>query len=978
MLDELLTEHATSELWNDWATIQFLRGNHGEAQRGYSRSLELDPSNHQAELNLGLVHWKLGEHDLAKLWIDKALPFMPVETQTVIHSTLAKRPEPRKDPSSDQSSCHSPSMGVPGPTPGRPMQVLVIHDTFPLHQEAALDRLLMQVLIGLRELGHAVTFIARDEVNRDQHEAALRKLGIVCYAGDTPRMHWLATEIGHSGWSFEQILSAHQFDIAILTQTFMRGISIPEQYLDDIRKHSSTTRIAILAGGLCGRTILRQAEITQKIEELEWGNDLSQREIEGFERADFVLLANPLDVKWLQQKYPSLNVAWVAHAGYTTVDRSKVNAQNGILFVGDFEIPGCLEGFDWFMRCVWPILERSDPTLELLLAIENVPKEPLSLLAGRNWSGMRDLPRLLESARLFIAPHRYGVQPLSIFGMLANGLPGVVTTAALEDSGLDEGTGVMRADTPDNFASAVLRLYSDQRLRNDLSNKGRNHIDEQGSAQAQRRQLVRGLEQLYGLKAKPASEHSWSMMLIDSLFKAYLSQKSGQELRSAQVELYIRLGFYFLYDRRNPSRGIEQLRHVFGRVNGTIARGPFLAGVLTCLAGCYRRLGDSRLAEDCAAQARLCFSHHNAAKSLVAPRVGAQRASSRVFSVIVPTFNRLPILKKCLAALEAQSLSPDDFEVIVIDDGSSDGTEEMLRSYRPQFAFRYLRQKNSGTGRARRNGISHAVGEYLLLMNDDSVFEEHTLLEHVRARQKYGPGKWAILGNFEYSPAEARQRALSYFCRIEPFMFPQVAMEEGCPYGYSHFITCNISIKRSVVLDAGSFDPAFKHSEDTEIGLRLHAMGYRVLYHPRAHAWHDHLPITMGNLIRRLHGYGPEYLDLMQKYPRIIQEWVIPVHVTAIDEPNTHRVFEYVASRRVEVENAVASLERWDHLDFAPILDKKPELAAEVMHLFKQTLPTVYWFYLFEAMLETMQAQLGLIGFANGRAHQPANHVSAS
>ncbi len=60
ILDELLTEHATSELWNDWATVQFLCGNHGEAQHGYSRSLELDPSNHQAELNLGLVHWNLG------------------------------------------------------------------------------------------------------------------------------------------------------------------------------------------------------------------------------------------------------------------------------------------------------------------------------------------------------------------------------------------------------------------------------------------------------------------------------------------------------------------------------------------------------------------------------------------------------------------------------------------------------------------------------------------------------------------------------------------------------------------------------------------------------------------------------------------------------------------------------------------------------------------------------------------------------
>jgi len=69
--------------------------------------------------------------------------------------------------------------------------------------------------------------------------------------------------------------------------------------------------------------------------------------------------------------------------------------------------------------------------------------------------------------------------------------------------------------------------------------------------------------------------------------------------------------------------------------------------------------------------------------------------------VIVPTFNRLPILKKCLAALEGQTLSARDFEVIVIDDGSSDGTEELLTKYSPPFAFQYWRQTNSGTGAAR-------------------------------------------------------------------------------------------------------------------------------------------------------------------------------------------------------------------------------------------------------------------------------------
>jgi cellulose synthase/poly-beta-1,6-N-acetylglucosamine synthase-like glycosyltransferase len=130
---------------------------------------------------------------------------------------------------------------------------------------------------------------------------------------------------------------------------------------------------------------------------------------------------------------------------------------------------------------------------------------------------------------------------------------------------------------------------------------------------------------------------------------------------------------------------------------------------------------------------------------------------------------------------------------------------------------------------------------------------------------------------------EARKRALSHFFSIEPFMFPQVAMEEGCPYAYSHFITCNLSIRRSAVLEAGSFDSIYKLSEDTELGLRLHEMGYRVLYHPRAHAWHDHLPYPACNLIRRARVYGADYFYMFKKHPRVMSDWMIPVKLVAMN-----------------------------------------------------------------------------------------------
>jgi glycosyltransferase involved in cell wall biosynthesis len=405
-------------------------------------------------------------------------------------------------------------------------------------------------------------------------------------------------------------------------------------------------------------------------------------------------------------------------------------------------------------------------------------------------------------------------------------------------------------------------------------------------------------------------------------------------------------------------------------MRGEIQRTGFLSGILTLLASSYRKLGEDRLADRCAEVARLCAGQHTTTDSTTAAPLVRRKADTPIFSLIIPTFNRLPILKKCLAALEAQTLPVTDFEVIVIDDGSSDGTEEALRSYSPGFRVRYLRQSNSGTGAARRNGVGHAVGEYLLAMNDDTILQTDALVEHFQAHQNYGQGKWAVLGNFQYPPAEARKRALSHFFSVEPFMFPQVAMEEGCPYGYSHFITCNLSVRRSAVLEAGSFDSIYRLSEDTELGLRLHEMGYRVLYHPRAHAWHDHLPYAVCNLIRRARVYGTDYFYMFQKHPRVMSDWMIPVKLVAMDAPNAYRILDYLDRNRAEVKDLVSSLERWDQIDFASILDTTPETSPMVMELLKRALPTVHWFYLFETMFETMQKNLCLSRAIPSRARK--------
>src|ERR1700690_4104679 len=112
-------------------------------------------------------------------------------------------------------------------------------------------------------------------------------------------------------------------------------------------------------------------------------------------------------------------------------------------------------------------------------------------------------------------------------------------------------------------------------------------------------------------------------------------------------------------------------------------------------------------------------------------------------------------------------MRPDMFEVIVVDDGSTDETEQFCRNFRPDYSFQYLRQLNAGAGAARRRGVQHARGECLLLFNDDTISAPDLLAEHWKAHQTRADVRQCVLGDFRLPP-EAQHRALTRFLTQTP------------------------------------------------------------------------------------------------------------------------------------------------------------------------------------------------------------------
>src|SRR4051812_32873595 len=102
-------------------------------------------------------------------------------------------------------------------------------------------------------------------------------------------------------------------------------------------------------------------------------------------------------------------------------------------------------------------------------------------------------------------------------------------------------------------------------------------------------------------------------------------------------------------------------------------------------------------------------------------------------SVVVPTFNRRESLQRLLVALAGQTHPVDDFEVVVVDDGSTDGTGELLQRLEPPYALQALRQSNGGPALARNRGVARARGELIVFLDDDVEPLPELVSEHVAA-----------------------------------------------------------------------------------------------------------------------------------------------------------------------------------------------------------------------------------------------------
>ena len=242
-------------------------------------------------------------------------------------------------------------------------------------------------------------------------------------------------------------------------------------------------------------------------------------------------------------------------------------------------------------------------------------------------------------------------------------------------------------------------------------------------------------------------------------------------------------------------------------------------------------------------------------------------------SIIICTYNRGNILKKCLESIRTQDYKKGEIEIFIMDDGSTDNTRKIVDEISKNFPYQifYYKFNHKGPAFLRNKAIELSHYEYILFLNDDSILEKNCIEEHVKYLHKYKDA--AIIGQIKWIK-ELFSPDYLYFYKWLLENLPNYAeITDRFNCSCSFFITMNLSIKKSW-LEKEQFDESFPYPalEDNELGYRLQKKGLKIIYNPNAICEHYHF-LTPFEFVKKVYLVGKSALHLKKKEPELYS-WV--------------------------------------------------------------------------------------------------------
>lgn len=221
-------------------------------------------------------------------------------------------------------------------------------------------------------------------------------------------------------------------------------------------------------------------------------------------------------------------------------------------------------------------------------------------------------------------------------------------------------------------------------------------------------------------------------------------------------------------------------------------------------------------------------------------------------SVVVPTFNRLLDLRRVVRAVEGQIAELGaQCELVIVDDGSGDGTGAWLDDHASAGGVTVLHQANAGPAKARNRGVAEAGGEVVLFLGDDTEPRDGWLREHLEGHRLAAAGAPTAVLGYTGFPAELDSPFLRWINEYGA-QFGYALIDDPTRVKFNFFYTSNISLPRRFFGELGGFREDFPAAawEDIEFAYRAVAAGMRMRYNPRARTTHHHA-IDVASFCRR-------------------------------------------------------------------------------------------------------------------------------
>ena len=225
------------------------------------------------------------------------------------------------------------------------------------------------------------------------------------------------------------------------------------------------------------------------------------------------------------------------------------------------------------------------------------------------------------------------------------------------------------------------------------------------------------------------------------------------------------------------------------------------------------------------------------------------------FSIIIPAYNSEKTLFSCMESIEEQSVSKEDYEVIVVDDGSTDSTAAIAQ----KFNIKYIYQTNQGPASARNKGVRSAIGDIVLFTDSDCIADHNWIREMVKPFSD--PEIIGVKGAYKTKQKELAAK------------FAQAEFEDRYDLllknsNIDMIDTYSAAFRKDVFLNIGGFDQSFPvaNNEDTDLSYRLAASGYKLVFNPNAFVYHKH-PDTLMKYLKIKFWRGYWRMVVYSRYP---------------------------------------------------------------------------------------------------------------